>query len=136
MNKVIYKVRKYRTLKADIRYIELKLEELEEDLGITEQPQGERTGQTYKISSQVESQALTYIEKKEALETKKHLKEIEIGHIENAIESLDDAHREVIQLAHIELKAYWKIQEQLHKSYPRIKQIESEAAKHMERYLL
>ena len=64
------------------------------------------------------------------------MEQIEIGHIKNAIASLDDAHREVIQLAHIELKAYWKIQEQLHKSYPRIKQIESEAAKQMERYLL
>ncbi len=136
MNKVIHEIRKYKELKADIRNIELKLEELEEDIGITEQPQGERIGQTYKITSTVETQAIMQIEKKEALNKAKNNKKRKIARIENALSVLKEEHREVIQLAHIELKAYWRVQEKVHKSYTRVKQLEIEAAQKMEKYIL
>ena len=65
MKKIAKRIKRYKELKADIVDIDLKLQELEEDmLGITEQPSGERTGKTYKITSSVELQAEKHLEEK------------------------------------------------------------------------
>ena len=57
------KIKRYKELKADIKYRELKLEEIEENIiGITAMPSGEKTGPTYKITSQTEIQAIKYSE--------------------------------------------------------------------------
>ncbi|WP_035771067.1 hypothetical protein, partial [Clostridium cadaveris] len=115
---------------------DIKLQELEDEmLGITGQGTEERTGKTYKITSTVEQQADKYMEKKEDLIRKRSIKEREVKRIENAISVLTEEEREVIELAHIQLKKYWKIENQLHKSYSRLKQIENEAAEKMEKYL-
>lgn len=136
INKTIAKIRRYKELKADIIDIDIKLQELEDEmLGITGQGTEERTGKTYKITSTVEQQADKYMEKKEDLIRKRSIKEREVKRIENAISVLTEEEREVIELAHIQLKKYWKIENQLHKSYSRLKQIENEAAEKMEKYL-
>ena len=57
------KIKRYKELKADIKYRELKLEEIEENIiGITAMPSGEKTGATYKVTSQTEIQAIKYSE--------------------------------------------------------------------------
>lgn len=136
MNQTIAKIRRYKELKADIRDIDIRLQELDEEiLGITGQGTEERTGKTYKITSTVENQAEKHMKKTDGLLKMRAHKEREVKKIENAISVLTEEEKEIIELAHIHLKKYWKIENQLHKSYSRIKQIESEAAIKMERYL-
>ena len=136
MNKTVYKIRKYKELKADIAYFDIRLEEIEEDvIGISAQPQGERTGKTYKITSQVEEQVEKLLEKKEELQIKKANAIRMIRKIDNALSVLTDEEREVIQVVAIEGKKYWRLEEKLNLTYARIKQIEKDAIKKMEKYL-
>lgn len=136
MNKTVYKIRKYKELKADIAYFDIRLEEVEEDIiGISAQPQGERTGKTYKITSQVEEQVEKLLEKKEELQRKKANTIRMIKKIDNALSVLTDEEREIIQVGCIEGKKYWRLEEKLNLTYARIKQIEKEAIKKMEKYL-
>lgn len=137
MNKTVKKIRKYKELKADIAYFDIRLEEIEEDIiGISAQPQGERTGKTYKITSQVEDQVEKLLEKKEELQRKKANVIRMIRKIDNALSVLTDEEREVIQVVGIEGKRYWRLEEKLNLTYARIKQIEKEAIKKMEKYLV
>ncbi len=136
INKTIAKIRRYKELKADITDIDIRLQELDEEMiGITAQPDGEMTSKTYKITSTVENQAEKHMKKTDGLLKKRAYKEREVKKIENAISVLTEEEREVIELAHIQLKKYWKVENQLHKSYSRLKQIENEAAEKMEKYL-
>lgn len=136
MNKTVYKIRKYKELKADIAYFDIRLEEIEEEvIGISAQPQGERTGKTYKITSQVEEQVEKLLEKKEELQIKKANAIRMIRKIDNALSVLTDEEREVIQVVAIEGKKYWRLEEKLNLTYARIKQIEKDAIKKMEKYL-
>ena len=65
MKKIINTLKKYKETKADIVHIDMELEELENDiLGVSAQPNGERTSQTYKVTSMVEVQLEQYLEKK------------------------------------------------------------------------
>lgn len=137
MNKTVYKIRKYKELKADIAYFDIRLEEIEEEIiGISAQPQGERTGKTYKITSQVEEQVEKLLEKKEDLQRKKANVIRMIKKIDNALSVLTDEEREVIQVVGIEGKRYWRLEEKLNLTYARIKQIEKDAIKKMEKYLM
>ena len=137
MNNTVYKIRKYNELKADINYFDIRLEEIEEDIiGISAQPQGERTGKTYKINSQVEQQVERLMEKKEELQKQKANAIRQIRKIDNAMIILTDEEKEVIKVAVIERKRYWRLEERLNLTYARIKQIKSEAIKKMEKYLL
>ena len=136
MNNTINRIKKYKELKADIRDIEIRLQELEEEmLGISGQGMEERTGKTYKITSSVEQQAEKFMEKKEELLKIKLMKEREIKRIDNAMTVLLDEEREIIQEAHIEHKKYWRLEEKLNLTYSRIKQIEKEAVEKMKRYI-
>lgn len=136
MNKTVRKIRKYNELKADIEYFDIRLEEIEEDIiGISAQPQGERTGKTYKITSQVEEQVEKLLEKKEELKRKKANVIRMIRKIDNALSVLTDEEREVIQVVGIEGKRYWRLEEKLNLTYARIKQIEKDAIRKMEKYL-
>ena len=136
MDNTINRIKKYKELKADIRDIEIRLQELEEEmLGISGQGMEERTGKTYKITSSVEQQAEKFMEKKEELLKIKLMKEREIKRIDNAMTVLLDEEREIIQEAHIEHKKYWRLEEKLNLTYSRIKQIEKEAVEKMKRYI-
>ena len=137
MNNAVYKIRKYNELKADINYFDIRLEEIEEEIvGISAQPQGERTGKTYKINSQVEQQADILLEKKDELNRQKINAIRKIRKIDNAMSILTDEEKEVIKVAVIERKRYWRLEEKLNLTYSRIKQIEADAIKKMEKYLL
>lgn len=130
------KVKKYKELKADIVDIDIKIAETEEEyIGITACPQGERTSPTYKITSSVENQAEKHQEAVEKLLHIKFIKENQIKRIDNALSILDETHREVIKDTLIENKRYSYVQEKLHLSYQRVKQIEAEALREMQRYI-
>jgi len=79
MNNTVSRIKKYKELNADIRDIELRLQELEEEmLGVSGQGMEERTGKTYKITSSVEQRAEKFMEKKEELLKTKSMKERKI----------------------------------------------------------
>jgi len=136
MKNTIYKIRMYKELKADIRDIEIRLQEIEEEiLGVSGQGTEERTGKTYKITSSVEQQAEKLMDKKEELLRVKTSKEREIQRIDNAMTILLDEEREIIQVVHIDHKKYWRVEEMLNLTYSRIKQIEKEAIEKMKKYI-
>lgn len=136
MKKIAKRIKRYKELKADIVDIDLKLQELEEDmLGITAQPSDERTGKTYKITSSVEIQAEKHLEKKEILLRQRVTKTREIARIDNALTVLKEEERDIIETALIEQKRYSLLEIKYNRTYSRIKQIEGEAVKKMEKYL-
>lgn len=136
MKKIAKRIKRYKELKADIVDIDLKLQELEEDmLGITAQPSGERTGKTYKITSSVELQAEKHLDKKERLLRERATKTREIARIDNALTVLKEEERDIIETALIEQKRYSLLEIKYNRTYSRIKQIEGEAVKKMEKYL-
>lgn len=136
MNSTVRRISKYKELKADIKDIEIRLSELEEEiLGISGQGLEERTGKTYKITSSVEQQVEMLIEKQEEYLKSKAGKEREIQRIDNAMTILLDEEREIIQVIHIEGKKYWRLEQKLNLTYSRIKQIEKSAIEKMKKYI-
>lgn len=96
------RLRNYKKILAKKNEWELKIKELEEDIGITEAPQGEATGKTYKISSVAENQAVNIAEKKSKLKELININQKEIDHIENALSGLKEWERQAIELRFIE----------------------------------
>lgn len=136
-SKVISKLKKYKELKADITYYNIRLQELDNEcLGVSAQPQGERTCETYKITSSVEKQAEKHIEDIEKLQNKRKQTELEILKIDNALTILKEDEKEIIESIFIEKKKYELLEIKLNITYPRIKQLEYEALKKIERYLI
>ncbi|WP_346880576.1 hypothetical protein [Clostridium sp. UBA3061] len=136
MSNTLDRIKKYKELKADIVDINIRMEELEEEVvGISAQPQGERTSQTYKITSSVEQQAEKLMEKKDELLKIKAGKERELDRIDNALTVLTDEERDIIETVYIEHKKYWKLEERLNKTYARLKQIEKVAIRKMSKYI-
>lgn len=136
MNKVAERIKKYKELKADIVDIDIRLQEIEEEIiGISAQPTGERTSNTYKITSSVEQQAEKHLEKKDKLLKLKAKKEREIARIDNALTILKEEEREIVETALIEQKKYSLLEIKYNRTYSRIKQIEGDAVRKMEKYL-
>lgn len=136
MNNTIYRIRRYRELKADIFELNLRLTEIEEEmLGVSGQSGEESTGKTYKITSSTENQAEKLIDKKDEVFKSIKEKQRELDRIDNAMSILLDEEREIISIAHIEHKPYWKLEEKLNRSYARIKQIEHDAIAKMRKYI-
>lgn len=136
-NEVREKIKKYKELKADIVDINIRIEEVEKEyLGISAMPQGERISPTYKITSSVESQAEKHMEEVEKLLHMRFVKENKIKRIDNALSILDEVQKEVIESVLIHNKRYCYVEEKLCLSYPRIKQIESDALNKMVRYIV
>lgn len=136
MNKVADRIKRYRELKADIVDIDIRVQELEEEMiGISAQPSGERTSSTYKITSTVEIQAERYLERKEKLLEEKARKEREIKRIDNAMTVLKEEEKDIIEIALIEGKKYSLLEIKYNRTYGRIKQIEGDALRKMRKYL-
>lgn len=136
MKNTAKRIKKYKELKADIVDIDIKIQELEEDmLGVSAQPTGERTGKTYKITSSVETQAEKHLDKKDKLLKDKARIEREIARIDNALTILKEEERDIVETALIEQKKYGLLEIRYNRTYSRIKQIEGEAVKKMEKYL-
>jgi DNA-directed RNA polymerase specialized sigma subunit len=136
MDNTIDKVRRYKEMLADIADINIRVQELEEEiLGTSGQNMGERTGKTYKITSSVEQQAELLMERKEQLYREQAAKKRELERINNAMTILTEEEKDIIQIIHIERRKYYVVQDKLNLSYQRIKQLEKQAAKKMERYV-
>ena len=131
------KIKKYKELKADIVDIDLKLQELEEEMiGISALSQEEKISRTYKITSSVEEQAEKHLRVKEKLIFIKRKKQRDIIRVDNALSVLDDEQKEIVESVLINKKRYRYLEEKLNLSYPRIKQIENEALLKMKKYVI
>ena len=136
MKDTIKRIKRYKELKADIVDIDIRIQELEEEhLGVSAQPTGERTGKTYKITYSVEIQAEQHIKEKDKLLRKRASKEREIARIDNALTILKEEEKDIVLTALIEQKKYGLLEIKYNRTYSRIKQIEGEAVKKMEKYL-
>lgn len=136
-NEVREKIKRYKELKADIIDIDIRLEELEEEIiGISALPQGERVSQTYKITSSVEEQAEKHIIKQKKLLELKSRKQREVVRIDNALSILNDDERDIIEMAIIQQKKYRLLEIKYNIGYSRIKQIEGKALKKINKYLI
>ena len=136
MNNTIYKIRRYKEVLADIQEIDIRVQELEEEiLGVSGQGTEERTGKTYKITSSVEQQAEKLIKGKDELFKEKSDKKRELKRIDNAMTILTEEEKNIMQIVHIDHRKYYVVQEKLRLSYQRVKQLENQAAKKMEKYI-
>lgn len=136
MNKVVERIKKYKELKADIVDIDIKIQELDEEmLGVGSIAYEERTGKTYKITSSTEQQAERHLEKRDKLLKLKTAKEREIARIDNALTILKEEEREIVETALIEQKKYSLLEIKYNRTYSRIKQIEGDAVRKMGKYL-
>lgn len=137
MKDTVKRIKKYKEIKADIVDIDIKIQELEEDmLGVTGIGLEERTGKTYKITSSVEQQAEQHIKEKDKLLRLKAMREREIARIDNALTILKEEEKDIVRTALIEQKRYALLEVKYDRTYSRIKQIECEAIKKMEKYLV
>lgn len=137
MNKIISRIEKYKEILADIGAIDIRVQELEDEiLGTSGHDYKERTGKTYKFTSSVETQAEILMKKKEELYSEQAAKKRELKRIDNAMIILTDEEKEIIKTIHIEHKKYYVVQEKLMLSYQRIKQLEKQAAQKMEKYII
>ena len=136
MNNTIYKIRRYKEVLADIQEIDIRVQELEEEiLGVSGQGTEERTGKTYKITSSVEQQAEKLIKGKDELFKEQSAKKRELKRIDNAMTILTEEEKNIMQIVHIDHRKYYVVQEKLRLSYQRVKQLENQAAKKMEKYI-
>jgi len=136
MNNTISRIGKYKEILADIGEIDIRVQELEDEiLGISGQGMEERTGKTYKITSSVEQQAEKLMERKEELYKEQIAKKRELKRIDNAITILTEEEKDIMQIIHIEHRKYYVVQEKLMLSYQRIKQLEKQAINKMEKYI-
>ena len=128
MKRIVDRLKGYKELKADIVDINLKIQELEEEmLGVSAQPTGERTSDTYKITSMVEIQAENYTEKKDKL--------LELARIHNALTVLTEEEKDIIETVLIERRKYSILEIKYNRTYTRLKQIEEQAIRKMSKYL-
>ena len=136
MNNTLKRIRKYKELKADIKELELQIEEIEDEIiGITAMPSEEKIGSTNKFSSTVENQVIQLEKKTKDIQLEINKKRREVERIENAISVLKDEEKEIIEIVHIRHKKYYVAEEKLRISYQRVKQIEQDAVKRMEKYI-
>lgn len=136
MKNAVKRIKRYKELKADIVDIDIKIQELEEDMiGITGAGLEERTGKTYKITSSVEQQADKHLKEKDKLLKIRTSKEREIARIDNAMTVLTEDEFDIVKTVHIDNERWWRLEEKYHKSYRALKYIEEDAIKKMEKYL-
>ncbi|ENY98773.1 hypothetical protein [Clostridium thermobutyricum] len=136
MKKVKDKIKKYKSIKADITNIDIRLQEIEEELlGVTSMENGERTSKTYKIVSGVEVQADKYMNEKEKLLKEKVVLLRELRRIDNAMSVLDEIEKGIIEILIIDNRSCALAQMKYNLSYSRVKQLQSEAIKKMAKYL-
>ncbi len=136
MKRIVDRLKGYKELKADIVDINLRIQELEEEmLGVSAQPAGERTSNTYKITSPVEIQAENYTEKKDKLLEIKKRKERELARIHNALTVLTEEEKDIIETVLIERRKYSLLEIKYNRTYTRLKQIEEQALRKMSKYL-
>lgn len=135
MNNTIYALRKYKETKADINYIDIQLEEIDSNmLGVSAQPTGERTCNTYKITSTVETQAESHMEEVDSLKKERDRKEREIRRVDNALSMLREEEKDILTTIYIEKERWWKLEERHHKSQSQLQNLGAKAIKQIDKY--
>lgn len=128
---VVERLKEYRKLKAEIRAIELDIEELKdiENIGTAPISFEERTGKTYKFNSYTENMAISLVDKIQCLEREIKIKERGIARIENALSILSENEREILEMKYIKGYKWDTITFKLDRSYQQCKRVEVEAIK-------
>lgn len=135
MNNTIYALRKYKETKADINYIDIQLEELESNmLGVSAQPQGERSCPTNAFSSTVESQAEIHMKEVDNLNKERDKKVRDIRRVDNALSMLTEERRDILTTIYIEKERWWKLEERHHKSQSQLQSLGAKAIKQIDKY--
>lgn len=101
MENIKKRLREYKFIKAEITELKLKLQELNEEIGVSAIGYGERSSQTYKITSSTEDAAIRIAEISEKYNKIIKEKGIEVTRIENALSILKDKERQCIELRYI-----------------------------------
>lgn len=131
MTYIINQLQRYKVLKAEVKNLELDIEELHEveNLGPGAISYEERTGVTNKITSMTENQAIAIADKHAQLEKEKRAKIRDIERIENALSILGEKERQVLELKHINNARWDTVTYKLDRSYSQCKAIEADALK-------
>ncbi|UYZ36776.1 hypothetical protein OD350_03645 [Clostridium beijerinckii] len=130
--KVLEEIKKYKELLADIRELDFKIEEYEENFIRDSKSMPDiKSSKTNNVKSMVQMA----LENKENLLMQKAKKKMRLKRIDNALSILSDEERDIIQIVYIDCKRYCMVQEKLNLSYQRIKQLEKQAAGKMEKYI-
>jgi DNA-directed RNA polymerase specialized sigma24 family protein len=135
-NTLIDRLRNYKILKAEIKDIELKIEELREDISVAPICYEERPAPTNKFNSSVENDAIRLAEKTSELEKDKRHREREIERIDNALSILSEKERKVLRLKHVEGYNWDAITYTIDRSYVSCKNMESEALRKIQRFFI
>ncbi|MBZ9615312.1 sigma-70 RNA polymerase sigma factor region 4 domain-containing protein [Clostridium estertheticum] len=97
--KTEYLLYNYKTMKAEIKNINLEIAELEKEYaGCKATTFEEKSAPTNKFNSSVENEMIIRIYGPEELEEKKHKLEVQIEMIDNALETLSDDEMNLIKL--------------------------------------
>ena len=88
----------YKTMKAEIKNIDLEIIELKEYAGCGGMTYGEKSAPTNKFSSTVENETVAREYKPEDLKRKKHILEVQIEKIDNALEILDERSHDIVTM--------------------------------------
>lgn len=132
---LIEKLSNYKILKAEIKDIELNIEELREDISVPAISYEERPSPTNKFNSAVENDAIRLAEKTTELEKEKRHKEREIERIDNALSVLDEKEKKILKLKHIENYKWDTVTYTMDRSYSNCKLIEANALSKISRFL-
>lgn len=131
--KILEEIKKYKELLADIRELDFRIEEYEENCTRdSENLLDTKLSKTNNVKSMVEKA----FENKENLLMQKYKRERRLKRIDNALSILNDEERDVMQIIYIEHKRYCIVQTKLNLSYQRIKQLEKQAAEKMVKYIV
>jgi hypothetical protein len=136
MKEIINKLKNYKVLKAEIKAIEIDLQELNEDISVSPIAYEERTGETHKISNPTESAAFDLMEKKSILELDKRIKERQVQRIDNALSVLTEKERMILENIYIKGLKWDAVTFTLDRTYPQCKKIEYEAIRKISRFLM
>jgi DNA-directed RNA polymerase specialized sigma24 family protein len=131
---IVEKLKEYRNIKAEIRAIELDIEELqdEDNIGPSAISYEEKTGKTNRISSQTEYLAISIADKVAKLEREKRIKERDIVRIENVLSILGEKEREVIEMKYMKGYKWDTISFRIDRSYQQCWRIEKRALEKIE----
>lgn len=128
-------LKKYKHFKTEVNYINIEIEELNEELGPAAISYSERGSLTYKITSSTENEAERLIEKKDKLIKSRNRYHRAIRRVDNALNLLNESEYDVIHMRYREDKSWAELEVKLKKTYPRLQQIKKEAIKKIAKYI-
>lgn len=131
-------LKEYRNILAEIRAIDLEIQELNDEDNIkgVSQCYEEKTGRTNKFNSIVENQAVNIQDKIMQLEYKKRCCERQIARIDNALSVLNEKEKRVLEMKYLKGLNWESITFSLDRTYQQCKKIEKQAIKTIEPLLV